>query len=129
MKQEDQVRVVKAIDQQGDERWNTPSAPILMLLSEFAYEGKIREMSEAFLQFRESHPRNGTFVSMQIPAKLWSFWGRGEFVINYAAFTQSNPDWASDLVSRLGDPLHFERAVAALDETIRRDFQLTISSL
>lgn len=128
MNQEDQRRVLKAIEQQGDGRWNTPSAPILMLLSEFAYEGKIREISESILQFKAKHPRNGTFVGMQVPAKLWSFWGREEFPIEYSAFMQSHPDWARDIVAAIEDPEQFEKAVLDIDETIRRDFKLAITA-
>ena len=60
-------RIDKAIAEQGSDAHNTPSGPLLTLLTEFAREGKMTEIAEAFCRFRaaprQRRPRPRKFDS------------------------------------------------------------------
>jgi hypothetical protein len=63
-------RIDKAIAEQGSDAHNAISGPLLTLLTEFAREGKMTGIAEAFCRFRAAHPANAARVRESIPAKV-----------------------------------------------------------
>lgn len=112
----DQERVLNAIEMQGNPAYITPSGPILDVMTNFAQEGKIREISEAYGEFKKSFPLNAvTFVRRQIPAKLWHHWCRRGQSVPHQWLTK-NDDWAEQIVDAVPYPDVFESVVAAFDK-------------
>ncbi len=70
MENEDRARTLIAIAKQGSRNDETPSVAILALLREFARDGKVRAVAEAFNMFHDAHRSNATFVESKIPAKI-----------------------------------------------------------
>lgn len=114
-------QVAEAITAQGSAAYTTDSGAILTLLSDLADHGEPEAMAQAYLLFAKVHPRNAPFVREAIPAKVVSRLLGGAMKVNASAltaWTEKNPDWASDLKAALSTPLTFSRQVSKMAESI-----------
>ncbi len=122
MNVEDRARVITAISQQS--RGNsTPSQPILTLLTDFAGQGKLGEMAEAFVLFREAHRPNALFVAESIPAKVLNGYFMKYGAVNTETFmkwsaTDRRKDWADQIKGALTNPSTFETVAKTMRDEL-----------
>ena len=120
-----------AIAAQGQRQDETPSSPILTLLSDLAREGEIAGISKAFIRFKRAHPIPATYVLSQIPAKVVNqyFYRNLELPIGaIQRWQEMNSSWADAMREQIGDVTrfvaHFEniaRSIKALDASLVSD--------
>jgi hypothetical protein len=124
MNKNDDERINAAIAEQRSSNHNTPSGPILTLLTEFAREEKISEMAEAFIRFRAKHGANAGFVKEAVPAKILNQFFTKDDVISFSTFetwtrSQDRKDWATPIKLALDNPQKFVSLIKAMrDELI-----------
>ncbi|MBZ9926801.1 hypothetical protein [Mesorhizobium sp. BR1-1-4] len=93
------------------------SDPILGLIHEFASEGKVRAMGEAFHEFKRRHSSNASFVAPKILGMITEYWRRqsalpsAEKTKHLALWESLHPDWAAELAHALQTPSAFEATV------------------
>jgi hypothetical protein len=121
MNDEDRARVITAIGQQG--RGNSaPSQPILTLLTEFAGQGKLREMAEAFVLFRAAHRPNAQPVAESVPAKVLNAYFMKDGAVKSEAFTKWSADqrkgWSDEIKRALTSPSTFETLVRTMRDEL-----------
>jgi hypothetical protein len=112
-----------AIAQQSSSSHNTPSSAMLTLLTEFAREGKISEMAEAYTRFRTKYGVNAGFVKEAVPAKILN-WFLAKDDVGFSTFetwanSQAREDWAMQIKLALENPQKLDSVVKAMrDELI-----------
>lgn len=123
MNQETYNRIKKAILDQGSPAYITESGPVLELMTELAAEGHLRAISEAFNEFSKARPGNMQFVRDSIPAKILnSYWllllklDSEKLIL----WVDKNPDWDSEIMSKIRHPQEFEKLVNEIAENIRK---------
>ena len=117
----DQARVAAAIAAQGSPRYNTPSGAFLTLLSEFAAECKLVEMSEALSSFEKTHPLNAGFVREAVPAKVLNYVFAKDGSLDFASFEawqRDRKNWAEELKTNIGSK-GFEKTVNEMRDELR----------
>jgi hypothetical protein len=119
---ESEVRIAKAIAEQGSAAYNTPSGAVLDLLTELSNEDDLESFSRAFVIFARAKPANAVFVANAVPAKITNFLvkHRGIAVDALLRWAEANPGWVDDLKDAVRDPARFERVVEAMAEAIKR---------
>jgi hypothetical protein len=118
---DDDKRIGGAIADQGSSNDNTPSGPILALLTEFAREEKISEIAKAFIRFRAKYGANAGFVKEAIPAKILNWFFMKGDVISFSTFetwTKSHNDWAMEIKLALDNPQKFESVVKSMRDDL-----------
>lgn len=68
MTEDERIRVLAAISERGSDRWNTPSGAILALLTEFAKQDKLLQLSEAYRMYVKACPDAKPYVSERLSA-------------------------------------------------------------
>ncbi len=114
--------IVQAILEQGSPAYNTPSGPVLTLLSDIAARGDLRSFSNAFVAFARARPANAAYVEANVPARILNRYlsgFRGVTASQFGRWAANNPDWAQDLRDSVRDPGRFERTVEGMLEEIR----------
>ncbi len=124
METEDRARTLIAIAEQGSRNDETPSVAILALLSEFAREGKVRAIAEAFNMFHNARRSNATFVESKIPAKIMNAYFLQSNGIDATTFekwsaTGARRDWAKQINDALANPPTFEAIVNQMRDELR----------
>ncbi len=110
--EEEVKKMIRAILEQGAPAYNTPSGPVLELLSELARKGAIREMSIAYLLFSKARPGNSRFVAESIPGKISAnYFSRTIDMERFNQWSRSNPNWKNALKESLVRPDAFEGTV------------------
>ncbi|MER9912230.1 hypothetical protein NKJ71_16525 [Mesorhizobium sp. M0050] len=100
----------------------SPSDPILALIGAFASEGKIREMAEAFQEFKRRYNSSTPFVARAIPGMIWDYWRRSSSVGDHRKtehldfWEASHPKWADEIKDALSRPSRFEANVEQMLE-------------
>src|SRR5438067_5641024 len=92
--------ILNAILSQGSKAYNTPSGPVLTLLSDLAAQGDLRSFSNAFVILARAKPANADFVEQSVPAKILNQYlcrQRGVTVMEFERWSAKNPDWAQRL--------------------------------
>ena len=124
MNQNDEERINAAIAEQGSSNHNTPSGPILTLLTEFAREGKISEIAEAYIRFRKKYAVNAGFVKEAVPVKILNWFLAKDDAISFGTFetwtkSEERKDWAMQIKLALDNPQKLETVVKTMrDELI-----------
>jgi hypothetical protein len=93
-------KVLRAMLERGDRRWNTPSGAILDLLRDFASQGKLTEIAEACRLYISAHPTAKTFVAGALPAIILNNYEPFRKVADFDKFlqwTSEKPDWAESI--------------------------------
>jgi hypothetical protein len=124
MENEDRARTLIAIAEQGSRNDETQSAAILALLSEFARDGKVCAVAEAFNMFHSAHRSNATFVESKIPAKIINAYFLQSNGIHATSFdkwsaTDARKDWAKQINDALSNPPTFEAIVNQMRDELR----------
>lgn len=98
-------RVLAAVENQGSNKYVTPSGAFLELLTELAKLGHLADMSTAFRIFVEAHPSNAKFVANSIGAKILNHFLIPSLGLNgtdrFLQWQESHPDWAITLAESL----------------------------
>ncbi len=91
-------RVLAALENQGSNKYVTPSGAFLELLTELAKMGHLADMSTAFRIFVVAHPSNAKFVANSISAKMLNHFLIPSLGLNgvnrFFQWQESHPDWA-----------------------------------
>jgi hypothetical protein len=114
--------IVKAILSQGSKAYNTPSGPVLTLLSELAAQGNLRSFSNAFVIFARAKPANARYVEQSVPAKILNQFfcrHRGVTATEFERWRAKHTDWAQRLKDAVRDAGLFERTVQEMVAEMR----------
>lgn len=114
--------ILNAILSQGSKAYNTPSGPVLTLLSELAAQGDLRSFSNAFVIFARAKPANAHYVEQSVPAKILNQYlhaCRGVTLTEFERWRAKNPDWAQRLKDAVRDAELFEHVVEQMATEIR----------
>lgn len=104
--------IVTAILEQGSPAYNTPSGPVLELLSELSRNQAIREISIAYAIFANARPGNARFVAESIPGKInVHYFSQYVSSEDFVRWERSNSDWQAKIKSAVSDPDKFEAVV------------------
>ena len=96
------MRVLEAIENQGSNKYVTPSGPMLELLSELAKEGHLADMATAFNMFKAAYPSNAGLVAESIAAKIVNHYFIPSLGLNgmnqWDRWREANGTWADKLI-------------------------------
>lgn len=117
-----ELRIAKAISEQGSAAYTTESGAVLELMTRLADEDDLQGLSRAFVILARAKPPNATFVAARVPAKISNFLikHRGVSTPALLKWTSANPAWAENLKDALRDPIRFERLVEAMAAAINK---------
>jgi hypothetical protein len=117
-----ELRIAKAISEQGSAAYTTESGPVLELMTQLADEDDLQGLSRAFVILARAKPPNAAFVAARVPAKISNFLIKHRHVDSSALlkWTAANPSWVEDLKDALRDPVCFEHAVEAMATAIKQ---------
>lgn len=115
-----EVRIGNAIAEQGSAAYNTPSGPVLDLLTQLASEDNLEGFSHAVVLFCRAKPMNADFVRASVPAKITNFLIRNRSVNAQLLlkWTDRNPDWKEQLQQAVRNPEQFPHIVNEMAEAI-----------
>ncbi len=121
MTMETRLRIEQAIRQHGSKAHNTPSGPILELMTAFTREDNIEAFSHAVVILARAKPPNAAFVVSAVPAKINNFLitHRGVNPKKLYDWSQANPDWADELKATVRDTPRFTQLVESMAEIVR----------
>lgn len=115
-----ELRIAKAISEQGSAAYTTESGAVLELMTQLADEGDLQGLSRAFVILARAKPPNAAFVAGRVPAKITNFLVRHRRVDAAALlkWTFANPAWDENLKDALRDPVRFEQLVEEMTTAI-----------
>ncbi|SFH92422.1 hypothetical protein [Methylobacterium brachiatum] len=115
------LRVAGAIANQGSDAYNTPSGPVLDLLSELAEEGEVETFAKAYGLFASIRPANAMFVREAVPAKISSRYlarHRQLSPSKIMSWANAHPEWPETLKEAVAQPAMFVMTVDAVASAI-----------
>lgn len=117
----EQIRA--AIAEQGSPAYNTPSGPVLTLLTELATAGDLVGLSRAFVLFARAKPANAAFVSGHIPGKIVNGYFLRYLQLNVAqvmTWEREHPQFGEEIQMAVRDEQRFQTLVKNMAASIRR---------
>ncbi|WP_158815359.1 hypothetical protein [Methylocapsa sp. S129] len=117
-----ELRIAKAISEQGSAAYTTESGAVLELMTHLADEDDLQGLSRAFVILARAKPPNAAFVAARVPAKISNFLikHRGINPIALLKWTSAYPAWVEDLKDAVRDPVRFEQVVEAMATAINQ---------
>jgi hypothetical protein len=118
---QDSRRVADAISRFGSDAYNTPSGPVLDLLTNLAEQGEIETLAKAYTLFATIQPASAHLVRESVPAKISSGYlarYRRLNMTKFLAWADRHPDWPDQLKGSVSKPALFAATVNAMVDSI-----------